>query len=164
MVLAECFCLIKCCGYILSGDFESHTTECTNITKFSKKKRLMIHCVTNILWTRHSITKLDMILNHGPCSPQYATIDLQHQHHQTFPNHHHHHLYVLCMGCNKAYHLNSDDHPLGSTINIAIGKITSPEGNVNEALQTGKDQMRTFQTRWPETFYSKMSRVMKTHH
>ena len=76
------------------------------------------------------------------------------------PNHHHHH---LCMGCNKAYYLNFDDHPLGSIINIAIGKTTSPEVNVNEALQTGKDQMRTFQTGWPETFYSKMSRVMKTH-
>ena len=45
------------------------------------------------------------------------------------------------MGCNKAYYLNPDDHPLGSIINIAIGKIASTEVNVDEALQTGKNQI-----------------------
>ena len=34
---------------------------------------------------------------------------------------------------------------------------------VYEALKAGKDQMRTFQTGWPETFYSKISREIKTH-
>ena len=46
------------------------------------------------------------------------------------------------MGCNRAYYLNPDDHPLRSIINIATGKIASVEVNVDEALQTGKDQMR----------------------
>ena len=45
------------------------------------------------------------------------------------------------MGCNKAYYLNLDDHLLGSIINIAIGKIASTEVNVDEALQTAKDQI-----------------------
>ena len=45
------------------------------------------------------------------------------------------------MGCNKAYYLNLDDHPLGSIINIAIGKIASTEVNVDEALQTGESVM-----------------------
>ena len=67
------------------------------------------------------------------------------------------------MGCNKAYYLNPDDHPLCSIINIAIGKIASNEVSVHEALLTGKDQMRTFQTRWPKKFYSKISKEMKTH-
>ena len=62
------------------------------------------------------------------------------------------------MGCNRAYYLNPDNHPLGPIINTATGKIASAEINVDEALQTGKDQMRTFQTGWPETFYSKISR------
>ena len=48
------------------------------------------------------------------------------------------------MGCNKAYYLNLDNHPLGSIINIAIGKIASTEVNVDEALQTGKDQIEHF--------------------
>ena len=76
-------------------------------------------------------------------------------------HHHHHHLYVLCMGCNRAYYLNPDNHPLGPIINTAKGKIASAEINVNKALQTGKDQMRTFQTGCSETFYSKISRGMK---
>ena len=45
------------------------------------------------------------------------------------------------MGCNKAYYLNPDDHPPGSIINIAIGKIASTAVNVDEALQTRKDQI-----------------------
>ena len=58
--------------------------------------------------------------------------------------------------------LNPDAHPPGSIINIATGKIASAEVNVDEALQTGKDQMTTFQTGWPETFYNKISREVKT--
>ena len=67
------------------------------------------------------------------------------------------------MGCNKAYSLNPDDHPLGSIINIAIGRIASTEVNVDEALQTGKDQIKTFQTEWPKTYYSMIFREMRTH-
>ena len=66
----------------------------------------------------------------------------------------------MCMGCNKAYYPNLDNHPLGSIINIAIGKIASTEVNVDEALQTGKDQIEHFKLGDPK---HSTAILMKTH-
>ena len=46
--------------------------------------------------------------------------------------------------------MNLDNHPLGSIFNIAIGKIASTEVNVDEALQTGKDQIEHFKLGDPQ--------------
>ena len=56
------------------------------------------------------------------------------------------------MGCNKAYYLNLDNHPLGSIISIAIGKIASTEVNVDKALKTRKDQIEHFKLGDPKHY------------
>ena len=64
---------IKCCGYILSGDFECHMTEYTHSSKISLKKTydMLLH---QYLSTLHSIMRLDMISNHGRGSPQRSMV------------------------------------------------------------------------------------------
>ena len=63
---------IKCCGHILSGDFECHMTECTTAINFHKKAHdtLLHQHLWTLLQTVHGIVRLDMISNHDRGAPQ----------------------------------------------------------------------------------------------
>ena len=58
--------------------------------------------------------------------------------------------------------LNSDNHPDG-IINIVTGRI-APDAviNVDNSVAMGKEQMKQFETGWPNTFYMPLSNKVVT--
>ena len=58
-------------------------------------------------------------------------------------------------------HLNSDNHPDG-IVNIVTGRIAPDAVNVDNSVAMGKEQMKPFETGWPNTFYEPLSNKVVT--
>ena len=58
--------------------------------------------------------------------------------------------------------LNNASHPDDALLNIITGEVCPPDVNVDDALCIGKNQMTTFKSGWPTTFYDKLSKVVIT--
>ena len=58
-------------------------------------------------------------------------------------------------------HLNSDNNPEGIA-SIMTGRIARYTVNVANNVATGKDQMKHFETSWPESFYEPLSNKIVT--
>ncbi len=52
--------------------------------------------------------------------------------------------------------LNSDNHPDG-IVNIVTGRIAPNAVNIDNTVAMGKEQMKQFETGWPESFYMRLS-------
>ena len=58
--------------------------------------------------------------------------------------------------------MDPDSHPDGTLINIVTGAIAPANVNIDKAVSHGQEQLESFESSWPEGFYTTLKRQAVT--